>query len=148
MKRRDGQRGAMGGVEVVPVASLVLITGVLLVADAWAVLDAKLAVEQAAREGARAGIEEPERSAAAASARRAATDAFSAGGRPASRLEVRTRGRWDERCAAIEVRTSTSVRSVRLPFIGPFGPPVTVRGRHREVLDPYRSGLRGEAGCG
>lgn len=138
-------RDERGAVEALPVAMLLLVAGTLLLADAWAVLDTKLAVEQAAREGGRVAVEASDRRTAAPAARRAAALSFVGSGRDAGRLEVAADGRWRHRCALLEVRASTSVRTIRLPIIGSFGPPVTVHGRHREVLDPFRSDLRGEA---
>ena len=58
MRRRCAdERGAVGGIEVLPLGMLVLVVGTLLVVNAWAVVDAKLAASAAAREAARAYVE-------------------------------------------------------------------------------------------
>ena len=49
--------GQVGGIEVLPFGLLVFIVGTLLVANAWAVVDAKLAVTSAAREAVRSYVE-------------------------------------------------------------------------------------------
>ena len=46
-------RGVVGGVEAIPFGLLLFVAGTLLVANAWAVIDAKMAATSAAREAAR-----------------------------------------------------------------------------------------------
>ncbi|MBA2283441.1 MAG: hypothetical protein H0W25_19710, partial [Acidimicrobiia bacterium] len=50
------ERGQMGGIEALPFGLLIFVVGALLVANAWAVIDAKLAVTAAAREAARTWV--------------------------------------------------------------------------------------------
>ena len=129
-----GERGAVGGMEVLPLSLLIFVAGALLLVDAWAVLDAKLAVGQAA----------PAAPALAFAAGRAT---FAGTGRNPAQLQmVEQEAPW-RRCARVEITARTSVRTIRLPFVGTFGPPITVSATHREVLDPYRSGLPGSASC-
>ncbi len=145
---RQSERGAVGGVEVLPLSLLVFVTGSLLVANAWAVLDAKLAVTQAAREAGRAYVEAPDARSAGPNAWSAGRATFAGAGRDPARLQLRHGADVWRRCAVIEVTAAYQVHTVRLPFVGSFGPPITVRAAHREVLDPYRSGLPGTASCG
>ena len=53
-------RGQVAGIEVLPFGFLVLVAGTLLVVNAWAVVDAKFAVDAAVREAARAYVEAPD----------------------------------------------------------------------------------------
>ena len=47
----------------------------------------------------------------------------------------------------VTVAVHHPVPAVRLPFIGGFGHAFDVVARQSEVVDPYRSGLPGEASC-
>lgn len=146
-RRRRSERGAVGGVEVLPLALLIFVAGALLLVDAWAVLDAKLAVGHAAREAGRAYVEAPDDAIAPARAVAAGRAAFAGAGHDPTHLQlVEQQAPW-QRCAGVEITARTSVRTIRLPFVGSFGPPLTVSATHREVLDPYRSGLPGSSSC-
>ena len=140
--------GQMAGIEALPFGFLIFVAGALLLANAWAVVDAKLAVTAAAREATRAYVE-------AASADAAEMAAVNAG-----RGSVRGHGRDPDdlallietasgfgRCSRVQVHASVSVPSVNLPFIGGFGRTFDVSTSHSEIVDPYRSGLEGEASC-
>src|SRR5439155_20334481 len=60
VKRRTlDERGQAAGFEVLPFGLLVLVLGTLLVANAWEVIDAKIAVTASAREAARVFVEAP-----------------------------------------------------------------------------------------
>jgi hypothetical protein len=158
--RRAGRRddaGQIGGVEVLPFAVLICVVGVLLVSNIWAVVDAKLAVDAAAREATRQYVEaEVVRSGdepgAAAAATEAGLAALAAHGRDRSRGRV-----WrDElvapsgqggyvRCARVTFRASYQVPALTLPWIGGFGRAFAVESHHSEVIDPYRDGVPGVA---
>jgi hypothetical protein len=141
------ERGAVGGIEVLPLGVLVLVVGTLLVVNAWAVVDAKLAASAAAREAARAYVEAGDGRGADAAARRAADDAVAGHGRDPGLLSLRrTRGGFS-RCTRIEVEATYPVPALALPWIGGFERAFTVRATHSEVVDPYRSGLDGTASC-
>ena len=144
-----GERGAIGGVEVLPFGLLVFVVGALLLANAWAVVDAKLGVDTAAREAGRAYVEAPGGPAAAArAADQAGRDAIRGVGRDPDRLSVGRRGGGDVRCSIIETTATYVVPAVRLPFVGGFGHGFTVRGRHRDVVDPFTADRTGDAACG
>lgn len=140
------EEGAVGGVEVLAFGVLIFITGTLLIANLWAVVDAKMAVDAAAREAGRAHVEAPDATEAPIRARAAAAEAFDGMGRDPDRL-VLTGGGPFIRCAIIEYEASYTVDAVRLPFIGGWGKGTTVRARHREVMDAHRSGLGGRGVC-
>ncbi len=147
MSRRRGERGAIGGIEVLPFGLLIFVVGTLIVANAWAVIDAKLAVEQAAREATRTYVE-ADAATAGPAADAAARAALAGGGRDPSLLAVSGGAPAYERCAVATFTTSYSVPLVNLPFLGGWGGDgITVVGRHRELVDPYRSGLGRAGGC-
>ncbi|HEX9992939.1 MAG TPA: hypothetical protein VGB14_08440 [Acidimicrobiales bacterium] len=146
-RRCRGDRGVVGGVEVLPFGVLVFVAGSLLVANAWAVVDAKLAVTSAAREAVRAYVEAPDAGTAAATADDAARSALAGHGRDPARLGLTLDGGFG-RCVPVVAVATYDVPAVSLPFVGGFGPALTVRAEHRELVDPFRAGLGGEADCG
>ena len=78
--RRD-QSGQAAGLEAIVFGLLTFVVGVLLAANAWAVVDAKMAMSAAAREATRAYVEAPDGSDPMALAEAAAREAV-AGPRP------------------------------------------------------------------
>ncbi len=149
-RSEDREAGQVGGIKVLPLAVLVFVVGTLLVANAWAVVDAKLVAGTAEREAARTFAEaagDGGDAAAWALADRAAGDAFSAGGKRPERasIEIAQGGRL-LRCERIVVRASYRVPALTVPWIGGFGAGIEVAARHGELVDPYRSGLDGP-GC-
>ncbi len=146
-RRLSDERGVVGGFEALPFGILVFVVGLLLLVDGWAVVDAKLAVSAAAREATRTFVESGSGStqAAAAAGEAAALDAVLAQQAHPGAIEVR----WEEpvrleRCAPVTAVVRQRVALVNLPWIGGIGPgAITVEGRHREVVDPYRDGVPG-----
>jgi hypothetical protein len=138
------ERGAVGGIEVLPFAFLVFVAGTLLVANAWAVIEGKVAASAAAREAARAYVEsagpagDAEEQAAAAA--RAAIEGH---GRDPDRMHLEAVEPLSfTRCARATFEVRYSVATVTVPSIGAFGGGlVTTTARHSEVVDPYRSGV-------
>jgi hypothetical protein len=154
-----GDAGFAGGAEVLPFGLLIFVVGTLLVANVWAVIDARFAVDAAAREAARYYVEadvvdrsgQPHAEAAAVEAGLAA---LAAHGRDRSRADLRltdvTGGDGGEfvRCARVSFTASYEVPALTLPWIGGFGGGIRVSGRHSELIDPYRDGVPGDAsGC-
>ena len=147
MTRRRDERG-QGGAETLAFGFLVFVVGALLVANAWGVIDTKFATEAAAREAARAYVEAPSEDKAEALATAAAEQAIEGHGRDKGRMEIVGReDRRFERCRRITFEVRYDVPAVALPWIGGFGRAITAVGRHSEIVDPYRSGLPGEARC-
>lgn len=144
---RSGERGAVGGVEVLPFGFLVFVVGALLIGNAWAVIDAKLAVEASAREAGRAYAEASDRPTAERDADRAARESIEGAGRDPDRLVLTDDHPRYVRCAVVEHTVSYRIPAVAIPLVGGFGG-TTVRGRHREVIDPFVGGLGIEDDCG
>ena len=139
------ERGAVGGLEAIPFGFLVFVVAVLLVANAWAVVDAKLAVTAAAREAARTWVEGD---GAGDEARAAADEALRGHGRDPARLELElTAPTGFGRCAPVVVRATYRVPALPLPWIGGFGDGFEVSSRHSERVDPFRDGVPGAATC-
>ncbi len=146
--RLCGEAGFAGGGEVLPFGVLTFVVGTLLVANAWAAVDAKFAVSSAAREAARAYVEAPDAGTAEGAARAAAVDALAGLGRDPSevRVVVEVPGGF-ARCARVTVDVSYPVPTVRLPWIGGLGA-LDVHDRHTEVIDPFRDDLPAGGRCG
>lgn len=141
------ERAQVGGIEGLVFGVLIFVFGTLLVANAWGVIDAKLAATSAAREGARTYVEATSASAAEPAARRAAEAAIVAHGRRIERTTVDLSGARFARCARAVVEVRYQVPLIAIPLFGQAGNGVTVTSRHAEVVDPYRSGLAGTASC-
>lgn len=145
--------GQMGGVEMLPFGLLVFVIGTLLVANAWAVVDARMATDAAAREATRRYVEAEVASRAEADAVAAGREALAAFGRDPdngtvalTRLESRNGGY--SRCARATFTATYQVPALTLPWIGGFGDGFTVTSTHSELVDPYRNGVPGSAeGC-
>ncbi len=144
----NSERGAVGGIEVLPFGLLVFVAGALLIANAWAVVDAKLAVESAAREAGRAYVEAGNADAADQAARGATRSAIEGTGRDPARLSLSNNGPPYVRCAVVEHEASYRVPALTIPILGGFGRGAEVRGRHREIIDPFAAGLGSAEACG
>ncbi len=130
----------LGGVEVLPIGVLVMTVVTIMVVMAWNVMDAKFATTAAAREGARAAVETFD----SVAARSAAGRAWKDHGRK-SALDVEVDGALS-RCNRITVTATAEVAAIPMPILRGWSS-TTVRSAHSEVVDPYRSGLAGEALC-
>jgi hypothetical protein len=153
--RADG--GQVGGIEVIPFGMLTFVVGMLLATSGWAVVDAKLATDAAAREAARAFVEAdpPDLRSARRAAAEAAHDTFVAQGRDPARASVMVVGLEGPggvattytRCARVVIEVSYRVPMISVPLVGGYGTSVTATSRHSEIVDPYRSGVPGDAQC-
>ena len=146
-RRARGDRGQVGGIEALPFGLLVFVLGTLLIANAWAVVDAKFATDAAARQAARTFVEGDDPATALERAEGAARDAMAGHGRDPDRAEVRPIGSPAlVRCARATFEVSYTVPALSLPLIGGYGrSPFLVRSSHTELVDPFRNGLPGEA---
>jgi Flp pilus assembly protein TadG len=133
-------------VEALVFGLLVLVLGTLVLGDAWAVLDAKMAAAGAARQAARALVQAPAGADPLAVADSAAVQALSAEGRDPARRTVRVQGSLD-RCSRVTVTVSYRVALVAVPLLGQLGGYMPVSASQSELVDPYRSGLPGTAEC-
>ncbi len=145
-----GEAGVAGGFEALPFGVLIFVVGSLMITNAWAVVDAKLATTSAAREAARSFVEADSYSQGAARGRTAAQDAISSYGRNPSKLSLPppTLDPDYRRCARVTYTASYPVPALSLPFGVGFGSGFTVKARHSEIVDPFRGGLPVENACG
>jgi putative hemolysin len=158
---RGGDAGQVAGIEAVPFGILVFVVGALLIANLWAVIDAKSAVDSAAREATRSYVESQvdgtaTPSAAADTAVDAGLAALEARGRDPSLATVELTSldgvggqSGFTRCARATFTASYHVPALTIPWIGGFGDGFTVTSRHSELVDPFRGGVPGSAeACG
>ena len=144
--RRD-ERG-QAGMEVIPFGLLTFVVGALLVANAWAVIDAKMAVSAAAREATRAFVEAPVDGDPLALADAAARSAIAGAGRNPAKLVLTPLEAEFARCETVRFEASYQIPAVKVPWVGGYGSGFTATARHAEVVDPYRSGVpRTVNGC-
>jgi hypothetical protein len=145
-RRCEGDRGFVGGAEAPLFSVLVFVVGMLLLANAWAVIDAKMAVSSASREAVRYLVESDGDTGGAAAAGSAA---FASYGRDAGRLNGPSIAAANglARCSRVTVTYEYQVPALSLPLIGGWGRAFNVSASHSEIVDPFRSGLEGEAQC-
>jgi hypothetical protein len=137
------------GIEVLPFGLLTFVVGALLVANAWAVIDAKIAVSAAAREAVRAYVEAPVEGDPLALADAAARSAIGGAGRDPAQLVLTPLDATFARCETVRFEASYQIPAIRVPWVGGFGSGFTATARHAEVVDPYRTGVpRTVNGCG
>jgi len=140
--RLSEERGAVGGFEVLPFGFLVFVAGTLLLTNAWAVVDGKVAVTAAAREAARAYVESPGPAGTALEqATVAARGAIQGHGRDPARMRLAPVGPLAfRRCARVTFEVTYEVATINVPWLGSLGGGVVgTSARHSEVVDPYRS---------
>jgi hypothetical protein len=146
-----GDDGFVGGIETLPFGLLVFIVGTLLVANAWAVIDAKLAAGSAAHEAARTYVERVaggDSGPAARAASAAAIEAVQGHGRDPDRMTFAiSPGGATGRCVAIEATVTYRVPTLTLPLVGGFGQGFTVRATDSELIDPFRDDVAGTRPC-
>jgi hypothetical protein len=116
--RPRGQGGFVAGAEALLFGTLVLLAGSLLLANAWMVIDTRVAVESAAREYLRGYTESDDPAHAHDAGLRAATDVLAGRG---IRAEVDAPDAPFGPCARAEVTISATVAAVRLPFVDGLG---------------------------
>ena len=146
--RLRGDRGQVGGFEVLPFGFLLFVGVTLLLVNVWGIIDAKLAVTSAAREAVRAYSESDDADSARLAAVSRATETLNAYGRGGARASVDVPlSSQFERCARVTVTVSYEVPGIVLPFLGGLGGSRTVASSFTEVVDPYRDRLAGAARC-
>ena len=146
--RCRGDAGQVGGIEALPFGLLVFVVGSLLIANAWAVVDAKFATDAAARQAVRTFVEGTDEAAARHEPIAAGLASIEGHGRDPERATVGPVGR-SVRCRAVSgrpSRPSTRFRRCRCPSSVATGErPFQVRSTHSELVDPFRSGVPGTA---
>jgi hypothetical protein len=140
--RWRAEDGFAGGAEALVFGVLVFVLGTLLVVNAWAVIDAKFATSAAAREAVRAAVETPVGGDPDRRAREAAASALVGHGHDPARATVAAA--WSgamERCEEVVYEVRTRVPALVLPGIDRRRAGFDVTATHREVVDPFRTGL-------
>jgi hypothetical protein len=127
--------------EAIPFGLLTFVVGTLLIANAWAVVDAKMAVSAAAREATRAFVEAPVGGDPVALADAAARAAIQAGGRDPQQLVLTRLEGTFARCETVRFQASYRIPAIHVPWVGGFGSGFTATARYAEVVDPYRTGV-------
>jgi hypothetical protein len=148
--RCRGDGGQVGGFEMLAFGLLVFLCGSIVVATLWAAVDCKLALSAATRDAARAYVEASDAGSAHASADAAARAALVGHGRNPAKLQELTIAPVEGdfgRCARVVATARYPLPAVTLPWIGGLGEGLTVRASHSELVDPYRSGIRGSSSC-
>jgi len=140
--------GFVGGVEVLPFGLLIFVFGTLLIANAWAVVDARLAVDAASREATRAYVEAGDADRGEPAARTAAIAAVQGMDRDPSHLTLAGNHPRHVRCAVVEFTASYTVPALTIPVIGGLGHGITVRAHHHEIVDPLAAGSGTDSDCG
>lgn len=146
--RIRGEDGFAGGFAGLLFGMLVFVTGTLLAAYAWAVVDTKTATSEAARQAARTYVEGATATQALSGAEHAAEQALSGYGRNPQQARVDLVSGGFSRCDRVTIAVSYPAPLFDLPFVGPVGRGGSVRSEHSELVDPFRSGLAGVATCG
>ena len=141
--------GQVGGVEGLVFGVLVFVLGTLVVANAWGVVDAKMAAGSAAREATRAFVESDADTADAAfaEAELVARRTIEGYGRDPDKLTIDAESASLRRCARVTLRVDYPVPLLRVPLLGSHGRGFTATGRHSEIVDPYRAGLDDRSAC-
>lgn len=135
------------GVVLLPLVLLAVFGFGLLGIGVWRVTETNMAVVDAARSGARSYIESPVAAGAGGAAERAVAAARrSASAAGINAVEVAVTATSRERCAVVEVTVTARVAAMPLPWVGSLRE-TTVSSTHRQVVDPHRDGLEGEAWC-
>jgi hypothetical protein len=141
--RWEDEEGFAGGAEALVFGVLIFVIGTLLVVNAWAVIDAKFAASAAAREAVRAAVKSEPGSDLSSVAHGAAADALAAHGVTSDRpwtLEA-LGAQALHRCDEVAYEVSLHVPAFVLPGIERRRTGFDVSATHRELVDPYRSGL-------
>jgi hypothetical protein len=141
------ENGQLGGLEGLAFGVLVFVFGTLIVINAWAVVDSKLAAAAAAREAARAFVESADLRSADSAALQAASDAIEGYGRDPDRMEIRRDDTSFGRCERVTFTVEYKVSLGAIPFLDRPAGTFVAGARHSEIVDPFRDRLRGEAGC-
>jgi hypothetical protein len=146
-RRVTGDGGQVAGIETIALGLLTFVVGGLLAANAWAVVDARMAVSAAAREATRAYVEAPDAATATGQADEVARRSLAARGRHADRADVTVTATAWQRCARVVVTVRVPVPLLTLPYVGGYGRAFDATGTHSELIDPYRAGLPAGGRC-
>lgn len=133
------ERGAVGGLEMLPLGFLVFVVSSIMILNAWTAVDSWMAVSTASREGARVFVEsDPDEAWPAARVRIA--EVMDGYGRGERLMAPSAPSVAFERCEVVTVRVGYDLAFINLPFVDGFGSLTTIEASHSERIDPYRSG--------
>ncbi len=136
----------VGGAEALALATVVVLAGMILILNAWAVVENRMAIEGASREYLRAYTEADDPATAATDARRAATAVLA--DRPAllERLVIDPPPpELFGPCAPAGVTLSARVPSIHIPAIGTQWGEHTVSVSAVELIDAHQEMTSGHA---
>ena len=132
---RCGERGLVAGAEALAVGALVLLAGMALMVNAWAVVDTRMALDSAAREYLRTYTEADSRNEAAAAATSAATGVL---GRRVATTAIEDLTETFGPCAPARVRMTSEVPVMHIPFLDAGWGVHTVTVDAAELIDAHR----------
>jgi len=145
-RRLSDERGAVGGLEMLPLGFLVFVVASIMIVNAWTVVDSWLAVSTASREAARVYVESDPADAWPA-ARSRMQEVMSAYGRADRMTAPKPPASAYERCQVVTLTVGYDLAFINVPFLDGFGSLTTIEASHSERIDPYRSGeFTGECG--
>lgn len=116
------ERGAVAGLEGVMFSVLILMGGLVVIVNAWSVIDSRAMLDSAAREYVRTYTRSNDSLSARVAAEHAARRTIITRGRSAERVEfiISTPNGFGP-CALMTVSISVQVPTLRAPFLGSFG---------------------------
>ncbi|MCB9387486.1 MAG: hypothetical protein H6517_06630 [Microthrixaceae bacterium] len=129
----------VAGAEALAVGTLIVLAGLILVVNAWAVVDTRTALESAAREYLRVYTESEDPASAATAGRRAVDDVLE--DRPAMLERLLLEAPQPERfgpCEAAAVRLTSRVPAIHVPLTGARWGEHTVTVSAVELIDAHR----------
>lgn len=135
---------------MIPFGILTFVIAMLVIANVWGVIDSELSTSSAAREAVRAYVEAPDEDSARLRAESAAVAAFQGQGRAAGTTSISIAYEGSQgwsRCSRVTVTVRHPIHAIRVPIIGGFGHGFEAVASQSEVIDPFRSGLPGDARC-
>ncbi|MFI5044338.1 MAG: hypothetical protein ACHQDC_06060 [Acidimicrobiales bacterium] len=137
--RRRGQGGFVAGSDGLIFGTLVLLCGSLMIVNAWAAIDTRIALDSAAREYLRTYGEQPDGTTARAAGERAARTVLSRRGTNPSDLTFTTEPRVESfgPCQLAEVGLTVTVPAIEVPFLEGVGSR-SVSVTHTELVDAHR----------
>lgn len=138
-RRGRGDGGFVGGSEVLPLGLLIFVAGILIIVNAWAVVDTKMTLDSAAQVMSRTISEADalDRGAVDALAR-ATIDDLGLDPGPLT-VQVDPANPALIRCQRITVTLTYPVPALTLPVLGRIGETIDVHATASELVDPYRS---------
>lgn len=132
------ERGAVAGLEGLLFAVLILVGGMVLIVNAWSVIDSRTALDAAAREFVRTYTNQSDPTSARSQGDRAARSVLAARGSQLANLEIAV----DEPngfgpCSLVSVRISAVVPALKAPFIDMFTS-MKITATASELVDAHR----------